>query len=175
MVWGAGNRKGFTLLELIMVMALVALVVSFAFPNIAGFLATDQLNVSARRLTGLIGQASLLAQRRQAAYLLRYVESEHRFIVEPEQPADEHEPGRNEGELRLAATVSVGGLWSLYGGTVPTDEVVIRFTKNGYVEPTVLYLRSASGREISVVLSPFLGKIQVLSGYVEPESTKMFQ
>ena len=169
-----GNGKGFTLLELIMVMVLVGLVVSLAFPNVAAFLTTDQLNVTVRRLTGLISQGSMLAQRRQSVYLLRYIQSEHRFILEVEDPGDEHEPGENLDDVRLAATVTVGGRWSLSGGTGPAEDLVIRFTANGYVEPTIIYLRSAGGRELSVALSPFLGTIQVLDGYVDPETTRIF-
>jgi prepilin-type N-terminal cleavage/methylation domain-containing protein len=171
----AADRKGFTLLELIMVMVLVGLVVSLTFPNVAGFLTTDQLNVTARRMTGLISQASILAQRHQSPYLLRYAPNEHRFILEAEDPGDDHEPGQNLGDVRLASTVTVRGHWSLSGGTGSADDLIIRFTANGYVEPVIIYLHSDSGREISMALSPFLGTIQVLNGYVDPESTNIFQ
>lgn len=171
----AADRKGFTLLELIMVMVLVGLVVSLTFPNVAGFLATDQLNVTVRRLTGLISQASILAQRRQSPYLLRYAQNEHRFVLEAEDPGDDHEPGQNLADVRLASTVTVRGYWLLSGGVGPADDLSIRFTANGYVEPAIIYLRSDSGREISVALAPFLGTIQVLNGYVDPESTNIFQ
>lgn len=174
----AAEQKGFTLLELIMVMVLIGLIVSLTFPNVAGFLTTDQLNVTVRRLTGLISQASILAQRRQAPYLLRYAQNEHRFILEAEDPGDDgddHDPGQNLGDVRLASTVTVRGHWLLSGGAGPADDLIVRFTENGYVEPAIIYLRSDSGREISVALSPFLGTIQVLNGYVDPESTTIFQ
>ena len=66
------NSRAFTLLELIVVMALIALITSFAVPQIASFLYADQLKVTVRKLVGLIHQSSQLALRHQAPYLLRY-------------------------------------------------------------------------------------------------------
>ena len=46
------NNRGFTLLELIVVMVLIALTISLAVPKFSNFLYTDQLKVAARRLAG---------------------------------------------------------------------------------------------------------------------------
>jgi prepilin-type N-terminal cleavage/methylation domain-containing protein len=46
------NNKAFTLLELIVVMALIALIASFSVPQIAHFLYADQLKGSVRKLIG---------------------------------------------------------------------------------------------------------------------------
>jgi general secretion pathway protein H len=71
--------------------------------------------------------------------------------------------------------VTVRDLWSWYGGPRLSDAFVIRFTKNGYVEPTIIHLRKEDGQEISVVLSPFLGKVNIVDGYVLPEKETLFQ
>lgn len=169
------NPRGFTLLELIVVMVLLAITVSLAVPRLAGFFSGDQLKTGVRRLVGLIHQCSQLAQRQQAPYLLRYIDGEHRFVVEPERRQGEEGAVAKERGLRLSDSVRVQDLWTWYGGTRAAQDFVIRFTKGGYVEPTVIHLRATGGAEISVVLSPFLGKVEVRDQYVSPESDGVFQ
>ena len=173
------HHEGFTLLELIVVMVLIAITVTLTVPKISNFLYTDQLKVTVRKLVGLINQSSQLAQRQQAPYLLRFIEGERRFVVEPELKKEKEgyaatKEGKERG-LHLAESVQVKDLWSWYGGTRTAAEFVIRFTKNGYVEPTVIHLREAGGQEISVVLSPFLGKVQVVDRYITPDKDALFQ
>ncbi len=163
------NNRAFTLLELVVVMVLIALTISLAVPKISNFLYTDQLKVAVRKLVGLINESSQLALRYQAPYLLKYIDRERRFVVEPEQRDDRENPAKNDRSLRLNESVILKDLWSWYGGTRSSQEFVIRFNKNGYVEPTVIHLRDEGGKEMSVVLSPFLGKVQVVGSYVTPD------
>ena len=169
------SPRGFTLLELIVVMVLLAVTVSLAVPRLAAFLYSDQLKTGVRRLVGLIHQCSQLAQRQQVPYLLRYIDGEHRFVVEPERRREEDGAVAKERGLLLSDSVRVQDLWTWYGGTRAGEDFVIRFTKGGYVEPTVIHLRETGGQEISVVLSPFLGKVEVRDHYVTPESDGVFQ
>ncbi|ADW16833.1 hypothetical protein Despr_0657 [Desulfobulbus propionicus DSM 2032] len=166
------NNRGFTLLELIVVMALIALTASFTVPRLADLLYADQLKVNVRKLVGLIHQASTLAQRDQKPHLLKYFENEHRFVVVPEAKAETTLAGDDttEAALLLAESVRVGEFWFWYGGARSGEDRVIRFSKEGYVEPTILYLRKENGQEMSVVLSPFLGKVRVIDGHVVPET-----
>jgi prepilin-type N-terminal cleavage/methylation domain-containing protein len=169
------DSRAFTLLELIVVMALIALIASFSVPQIANFLYADQLKVSVRKLVGLIHQSSQLAQRHQAPYLLTYQQKERTFTVGPEKIEEQEQAEKKENRLQLADSVTVRDLWSWYGGARSSGELVIRFNTNGYVEPTIIHLRKDDGQEISVVLSPFLGKVNIVDGYVLPEKEALFQ
>ena len=48
-------------------------------------------------------------------------------------------------------------------------EAVIRFSKKGYVQESIIHLASEDQRVFSLVLNPFLGKIEVVADYVESE------
>lgn len=171
------NTKAFTLVELIVVMALIAVTASFAVPQIANFLFTDQLKVSVRKLVGLIHRTSQLAQQQQIPYLLTYQQRERIFTVRPEKGEENTTvaAAKKEHRLQLVDSVAVRDLWSWYGGRREADAFVIRFTKNGYVEPTIVHLHREDGEDLSVILSPFLGKVQVVSGYVQPDKERLFQ
>lgn len=177
MVSERANTGGFTLLELILVMVLIGLTTSFALPKLSGFLGADQLKTTARRLIGLVHQTAGLARREQAAYLLSYDGNEHRFVAraeaEPEQSSTEAAPKMLS--LAVPASVSIGEFWSWYGGAQSRDQGKIRFSKEGYVEPTILYLVRDDGREMSLVLSPFLGTVRVMDNHVVPDRTLFAQ
>ena len=51
---GVPASRGFTLLELMVVMVLLTLVSAFAMPALRSSLFTDQLKATARKLTGLV-------------------------------------------------------------------------------------------------------------------------
>ena len=181
---GPWNDRAFTLLELIVVMVLIALTTSLAIPQAANFLYTDQLKASVRKLVGLLARSSLLAQERQVPHLLKYIERERRFVLEPEQQNEGARPARQkerknderkDGDLRLTGSVAVRDVWSLYGGLKSGGEIAIRFNGSGYVEPTIIHLREEGGKELSLVLSPFLGTIQVVDSYVNPDKEELFQ
>ncbi|MCL1980992.1 MAG: hypothetical protein FWG62_07965 [Proteobacteria bacterium] len=80
-----------------------------------------------------------------------------------------------EERLTMADTVMVQDVWSWFGGPQAGDAISIRFNKNGYVEPTIIHLRQEDGREMSVILTPFLGKVKVEEGYAPPETKALFQ
>jgi len=171
------NMGGFTLLELIVVMVLIGLTASFAIPQFGGFLVTDQMKTTARRLVGFVHQTAGLARREQVAYLLRYNISEHRFVATVEGAAEQTSPEAETKTISLSVpeSVSVGEIWSWYGGAQSPDEWKIRFSKEGYIEPTILYLARDDGQEMSLVMSPFLGTVRVKDNHVVPDSTLFAQ
>lgn len=170
------NNRAFTLLELIVVMAIIALIASFAVPQVANFLYADQLKVSVRKLIALIHHSSQLAQQRQEPYLLVYRESDRSFVLRPERVEDKTKAlvEKKEHRLQLVDSVTLRDLWSWYGGLRSTGDLVMRFNRSGYVEPTILHLRKEGGDEISVFVSPFLGKVTTKAGYVLADKETVF-
>jgi len=170
--------RGFTLIELIVVMALVALIASFAVPQIGNFLYADQLKMTVRKLVGLVHRSARMAQQHQVPFVLTYHPGERLFVVEPEKqpPSGGSEIAVTQKDrLRLADTVEVRDVWSWFGGMYTGNGMTIRFNKNGYVEPTIMHLRKEDGQEMSVILTPFLGKVKIVDGYASPETAVLFQ
>ncbi|MDD2465126.1 MAG: type II secretion system protein [Desulfobulbus sp.] len=177
MVVYRADNGGFTLLELIVVMALIALTASFSIPQLGGFLAADQMKTTVRRLVGLVHQTADLARREQIPYLLTYESEEHRFVAAPEGDREKSPLAAEDKTLSLPVpeTVFIGELWSWFGGNQSREERTIRFSKQGYIEPTILYLARDDGREMSLILSPFLGSVRVMDNHVVPDTTLFAQ
>jgi len=175
--WLPLRQSGFTLLELIVVMVLIGITASFSVPQLGGFLVADQMKTTMRRLVGIVYQTSELARRGQVAYLLRYKAVENRFEAIPETMAAGAEQKEKDKTLSLSVpeSVMVGQIWSWYGGVQGNDEGSIRFSPQGYIEPTVLYLQRDDGHEMSLVLSPFLATVRVLDSHVVPDASLFAQ
>lgn len=183
-------------------MVLISLITAWAVPRVGSFFYADQLKMTGRKLVVLMHRASQLAQQFQVPYLLTYREQEREFVLRPEREPDvsagsqnqtrpgpqgdgtqTDEPGtdkltdqqRQERRLALGDGVTVRDLWTWYGGLYFAEAMTIRFSPNGYAEPTVLHLRKGEEQEMSIIVSPFLGNVQVRDGYVLPEKANVFQ
>lgn len=100
-------------------------------------------------------------------------------MVEPETAAatriEENSRSQRAAELRLKGQVGVRDIWAFSSGGRSVGDLIIRFTGDGYVEPTVIHLHEGGDRDLSLVLSPFLGTLQIFDRYVSPDDPTLFQ
>ncbi len=161
-------KQGFTLIELVVVMVLIALTTAFAIPKIRSSLFTNELRATARRFIGLIAETGQQARSKRIAVDLRFDREQHRFTSAPVIGITEHETGRSYPEVEVPDSVRVVDITSAHGDKLPAGlgKMVIRFNSMGYVDKTVVHLRNDDGDELSIILSPFLGVTRVVDGYV---------
>lgn len=166
------GKDGFTLLELLVVMVLVALMISFAVPNIRSALYSDPLKSTARRLTGLVAEAGQEAVATHSPRLLLYDGARRMFHLET--GAGGKDGGKKSlSRLDVPESVQVVDIMSVHGGTRSSGQAEIRFSSQGYVDKTLIHLRGRDGRELTLVLSPFLGVSRLLAGYVDLENEQV--
>ena len=81
--------RGFTLIELVVVMVLIGVTMAFALPRLSNFVFSDPLKQTTRKLTLLITQTSRLAVRTSRPYFLEYDSQTRRFKVLPVEKKEE--------------------------------------------------------------------------------------
>ncbi|MCF6186205.1 MAG: type II secretion system GspH family protein [Desulfobulbaceae bacterium] len=157
-----GSCRGFTLIELVVVMVLLSIMTAFAVPAIRTALFSDQLKSTARRLIGLINETGQTARSDQQEYFLVFDPQARAFQV---QTANGKEEKRILKPVPLPDGVEVVDFTSVHGGTESQGKLSLRFSKKGYVDKTLIHIRAEDGRELTLALSPFLGVSRLYDSY----------
>ena len=169
---GCGKRapfaqRGYTLIELTVVMALIGVMLGMTAPKIRDAFLTDTLKKTARKMVGMINAARHDCVRNHQSYALHVDFESNRFWMAAASMNDEERIlARNRGTA-LPEDVRLLDLWLGGEGKKVAGEAWIRFTEKGYVRPSAVHLSSTDGRRLTLVLSPFLRKVEIVDKYVD--------
>jgi general secretion pathway protein H len=137
------DKKGYTFIEITVVVLLIGLMMALTLPRFRYAMLTDNLKTATRRLIGTIKTIRNEAVREQQGFILYFDLESNRFWPESSAMTEEE---------RL---ISHERASSLPGGVRILD--------------IVIHLASEDGRQFTLVLSPFLGRVRILERYVEFE------
>ena len=191
--------RGFTLLEVMVVMVLLTMVTAFAMPGLRSALFSDQLKATARKLMGLVVETGQEAVRSQAEQTLHFdlennqvwVSSAKKTVKgkdpdsiwdqtsvwdqKPVWDSDATAPPEDTEKRRILTipdSVKVVDISSVAAGKRATGATVIRFSTKGYVDKTLIHLRDDEGRDMTLILSPFLAVTRFVDSYVDIDDEK---
>lgn len=159
------TQSGFTLLEIVLVMAVIALFIGLTLPRLPD-VSGARLQKAARKVSMAMQAARMRAVTLRRYYrlevdvdanqiLLSYFGPEGTFIRDDEVPV-----------LQIEDTDIVDMITSTRDRT---KEGIgwIHISPRGFMEPSMVHLRDARGRDLTVSPSPAGGRVRVLDGYVE--------
>lgn len=159
-------------------MVVISLLTAFAIPGLRSNLFSDQLKTTTRKILGLISEASQEAVSRHAEYSL-YFDLDNNTVstVQEEQKTQtetQEESQYSQGkELDIPEAVQLVDVDSVHGGKQSQGRAVVRFSKKGYVDKTLIHLRTDDGDDMTIVLSPFLGVTKVYDSYLDLEDERI--
>lgn len=162
----SSNTKGYTLIELIVVLVLLGLMFGLTVPKFRQAVSRDSLDASALRLIGLVEDLREKAISNQVSYLLHFDIREQKLWAFASTASEEEQEEARERAYSLPADVEIEDIWSWSSGKL-YDDAVIRFSKKGYIEQSMIHLQSEDDRQLSLELTPFLGSIKIHDGYVD--------
>ena len=163
------EEKGFTLIELVVVIGLLGLMLVITVPRFRQALMTNELKASTRKIVGLVGGLRDRAIRDHTDYLLHIEIGARRFWVAADGLSAEGIILAKDNGFRLPAEVRVLDVWLRSRGKLTAGEVVIRCSRKGYLEQSIIHLGAEDGDRMSLLLTPFLGEIRTYEGYHEIE------
>lgn len=164
------DTKGYTLIELAIVIVLIGMMLAVSIPRFRYSLLTDNLKSVTRRLIGVVKEIRNDAVREQKPYFLYFDLDANKVWVESQGMGQEERKMIRERAYTLPQDTRIMDIWRKDGGKQAHGQVAIRFTKKGYVQHTAIHLGAEDGRKFSLILSPFLGTIKSHDTYVELET-----
>jgi prepilin-type N-terminal cleavage/methylation domain-containing protein len=157
---------GFTLLELMVVIALIGIILVLVIPTTRDVLTGDNLKKTSRQLIGLERQLRVDAVRDQTDYILclDLPTSSYWVITSDMTPEKVHEV--KENAKKLPADVVIMDIVGENNKKVSTGEVKIKFAKNNLCPPMIIHLGHGE-YWMTLVVNPFLGITGVYDEYVD--------
>ncbi len=158
------TQAGFTLIELVLVVFLLALMASLSLPLISGF-EPNGLASSARRLAGtvkyLYNEAAMTGL-------------EHRLIFELEQGKYKATRIATSGELEdlqgtgaekaLSSGVRFLRIYQPQRGEQSTGEITTALLPGGWLEETIIHLQDEDKKQLTLRLVPMTGLTEIYEG-----------
>lgn len=166
----ARNHEGFTLIELVVVVTLIVLMIGLTMPQIRSTLLSDGLKRTSLRMVGMANNLRDEAMREHKTYGLYLDMVRQQYWMGFAAMTEEERALAKENAEKLPRDVQILDVWFKEGGKINEGEAVILFFGKGYVQPSAIHLGDDDGRRLTVVLSPFGGKIKVLEKYVDFEN-----
>ena len=163
---GKVTERGYTLIELSVVVLLIGLMLSLAVPRIRDSLLNDDLNATTRQIVGAAREMRNEAVREQVDYLLHLDLTQHGFWTYSADTTAEKRAELRKGAIRFPDGIRIADVRQPAEARRTEGEVVIRFFSKGYVAPTVVHLVKED-RTFTLVFNPFLQAVSVYEKYVD--------
>ncbi len=146
------TTRAFTLVELILVMALVVVMIAVAAPSLSNFFRGRALDAEARRLLAVTRAAQNRAVSEGMPMLLWMDVDESSYGVEQETPPRDGDPKATEFALDESLTLDPGKTSPVQVRGKPLP--AIRFTPDGFIDetsPTTLHLAGVDNASLWLV------------------------
>ena len=162
----SARARGYTLIELIVVLVLLSLMVGLVVPKFRQAVLSDSLDATSLRIIGLVQDLRERAISDQVSYILHLDIRGKKLWAFASSASEEEQETARERAYQLPVDVKIADIWSWTSGKL-YDEATIHFSKKGYIEQSMIHLQSQDGRQLSLELTPFLGSIKIHDGYVD--------
>lgn len=160
------NNRGYTLIELSVVVLIVGLTMLLASPRVHDAVLNDELKAAAGRLIAAVDLLRDEAVRERTEYHLHLDLARQTFWSSPADATAEKRAELEKKAAPLPAEVRLQEVRRAYEGRTVEGEVVLRFSPKGYADPAVIHLAKGE-RAVTLVVNPFLPGITVYDKYVD--------
>ena len=144
------NKKGITLMELIIVMAIIALGAVLMVPNIGAWLPNYRLRTATRDIVSTMRLAQMKAVSTNMSYAVTFDEGNNSYIVQYQTTAGLKDDGVMQNlPTGITMTADFGGL----------DSAV--FNPNSTASPGALRLQNSKGGQKTVTLFATTGRVKI--------------
>jgi general secretion pathway protein H len=160
------RAKGFTLVELVMVMAVIVLTIAVVIPRLPdlGGISFDR---SARRSALLIEEVRRRAVDKQRWYRLEFAFDPAVLTASYYGPGNLYVPDEDLPPFALPAPMLLQEVETASAGKSLGGAAFLHFSPRGVVEPAAIHLGDGKGRSVTLLPELVTGGVEVVPGYRE--------
>ena len=163
------QRKGFTLLELIVVISLLSIMLVLTVPRFHSALFLDETKKSARWIIGKIQSLKEAAIRDQKQYTLHIDLDTERFWETDESMSTETLESTVLNAAPLPDGLKIADIEFPIRGKIDSGKAEITFYKDGHSDKVLIHLQDGD-EYISYLIEPFLSDVTRYETYARFES-----
>ncbi len=164
-----GQRKGFTLLELIVVISLLSIMLVLTVPRFHSALFLDETKKSARWIIGKIQSLKEAAIRDQKQYTLHIDLDTERFWETDESMSAETLESTALNAAPLPDGLKIADIEFPIRGKIDSGQAEITFYKDGHSDKVLIHLQDGA-EYITYLIEPFLSDVTRYETYARFES-----
>lgn len=163
------GNGGFTLIELIVVIALLGILLGFSIPRISSSFFFDETKSTSRWIMGKVKMLKNRSLGEQKRYTLHLSLDDDTMWVTHETMTEEQLEEAGDGGEKLPESLRLLDVEFPGGKVVSTGEAQIHFHPRGYSDKALIHVEADDDRQLSLMVEPFLPHVKVLDKYVEFE------
>ena len=165
----SGRNSGFTLIELIVVIALLSIMLAFALPRFEGSMLT---NNNKKVIRWFINQVQILKQnslKNRKIYTLNISPDAGKMWISDESMTEEALEAASQNGFSMPDNITITGVLYPDGKKISFGNAEIRFYKTGYSDKVIIHIEDDDNNPTSLLIEPFLPNIKVYEEYVDFE------
>ncbi|MFC1829812.1 Tfp pilus assembly protein FimT/FimU [Thermodesulfobacteriota bacterium] len=157
---------GYTLIELIVVIALISIVLFISIPRFQGAVLADPTNAVSRWIIGTVASLKEGAVHHQKHYVLHVAMDTGKLWVSDESMSEEELENAENSGLELPDDVKVLDVEFPGKGKVAFGRADISFYRQGYSDRAFIHIEDDSYNQRSFLIETFLPKVRLYEEYV---------
>lgn len=158
------NNRAFTLVEMVVVTALIGIMLVVAIPRLGGGLFSDGSDETARYIIGTVRQLKQKAITDQKTYLLNVSPNIQRiWVTNADMAETDASSARDEG-YRLPRGIRIDHVALPGSERVSSGTIPIGFYAQGYSDKAIIRMRTNDGERLAFHIEPFLSTTELVRG-----------
>ncbi len=160
------GQKGFTLIELIVVIVLISMMFAFALPKMDGFLFVDNRDRVSRWVILKVEQLKNTAMLKQTPFVLHVDIRENMFWISQEGMDEEALDKAKKSGYTLPRDIRLVDIIYPSQPLKVDDRSDVVFYPKGYSDHAIIHMQNDDEEKMSFVIEPFLPPVGLKDGFV---------
>ncbi len=161
------RSDGYTLIEMIVVIAMLSIMLVFAVPRFEGAMTANDTKKASRWLILQVRNLKQEAIKNRQDYILHLgLDTRTLWVTGAAMSEEQREAAESKG-YNLPESLRIIDVLYPDGDIVSFGEARIHFSRNGYSDKAIIHLEDDEANRSSLLVEPFLPDVKLVNEYVE--------